>query len=66
MPVAVGMYLPFGLSVAILIGGLLAWMAGRGARTPESRAAGLRTGVLLASGLIAGEAIAGVLIAILV
>lgn len=64
MPVAVGMYLPLGLSMAILAGGLLAWFSGRAHTNPESRGRGHEKGVLLASGLIAGEAIAGVLIAI--
>ncbi|MFT5287158.1 MAG: putative OPT family oligopeptide transporter, partial [Planctomycetota bacterium] len=65
MPVAVGMYLPFGLSAAIMIGGLLSWMAMR-SRTASSaeKEAGQERGVLLASGLIAGEAIAGVMLAI--
>jgi hypothetical protein len=65
MPVAVGMYLPFGLSAAIMIGGVLSWMAmrSRTASTAEKEA-GQERGVLLASGLIAGEAIAGVLLAI--
>ena len=66
MPVAVGMYLPFGLSTAILAGGLLHWVATRKGRggTDDQRKSGYERGVLLASGLIAGEAIAGVLIAI--
>lgn len=64
MPVAVGMYLPLGLSTAILVGGLLAWASGRAHTNPESRGRGHEKGVLLSSGLIAGEAIAGVLIAI--
>ncbi|MCP4093727.1 MAG: oligopeptide transporter, OPT family [Planctomycetes bacterium] len=64
MPVAVGMYLPLGLSVAILVGGIIAWIAGRAHADPESRERGHEKGVLLSSGLIAGEAIAGVLIAI--
>ncbi|MFT7517180.1 MAG: putative OPT family oligopeptide transporter [Myxococcota bacterium] len=64
MPVAVGMYLPFGLSTAILVGGLIAWAAARKHKTEESRDRGHEHGVLLSSGLIAGEAIAGVLIAI--
>lgn len=64
MPVAVGMYLPLGLSVAILVGGLIAWASGRAHTNPEDRGRGHEKGVLLASGLIAGEAIAGVLIAI--
>ncbi|MEM7308607.1 MAG: oligopeptide transporter, OPT family [Planctomycetota bacterium] len=66
MPVAVGMYLPFGLSTAILAGGLLNWLATSPSRggTEGTRQAGYERGVLLASGLIAGEAIAGVLIAV--
>jgi putative OPT family oligopeptide transporter len=64
MPVAVGMYLPFGLTSAILLGGLLAWFAGRKARNDGERRAGHERGIILASGLIAGEAISGVLIAI--
>jgi len=64
MPVAVGMYLPLGLSTAILAGGVIAWIAGRAHYDPESRERGHERGVLLSSGLIAGEAIAGVLIAI--
>ncbi|MCZ6596286.1 MAG: oligopeptide transporter, OPT family, partial [Planctomycetota bacterium] len=64
MPVAVGMYLPFGLVTAILVGGLLSWFAGRGASSEADRRRGMERGVLLASGLIAGEAICGVLIAI--
>jgi putative OPT family oligopeptide transporter len=68
MPVAVGMYLPFGLSTAILLGGLLSLFANnrlsKGGSTQEEVSSGHEHGVLLASGLIAGEAIAGVLIAI--
>ena len=64
MPVAVGMYLPFGLTSAIFVGGMLAWLAGRGARSEDARNRGIDRGVILASGLIAGEAISGVAIAI--
>jgi putative OPT family oligopeptide transporter len=62
MPVAVGMYLPFGISGAIFIGGLLSWWADR-------RAAGAppvyHRGMLFASGLIAGESLLGVGLALL-
>ncbi len=64
MPVAVGMYLPFATTSTILVGGVLAWLSGRGARSEEDRARGIDRGIILASGLIAGEAIAGVLLAI--
>jgi putative OPT family oligopeptide transporter len=55
MPVAIGLYLPFGLSVAILIGALLRNLitAGR-----ENSASG--SGLLFAAGLVAGEALMGV------
>lgn len=64
MPLAVGMYLPFGLTAAIFVGGLLSWIASRGPAPSEAKRSGLERGTLIASGLIAGEAIAGVLIAI--
>ena len=58
MPVAVGIYLPLGLSVPIFIGGLIAHYLAKLGEGAKHR------GVLIASGLIAGEAIAGILIAI--
>ena len=51
MPVAIGLYLPFGLSVAILIGSL----AGIGRPREEGG-----SGILFAAGLVAGEALMGV------
>lgn len=58
MPVAVGIYLPLGLSVPILAGGLIAHALAKRGDAATNRA------VLIASGLIAGEAIAGILIAV--
>lgn len=58
MPVAVGIYLPLGLSVPIFAGGLIAHALAKRSEAATNRA------VLIASGLIAGEAIAGILIAI--
>jgi putative OPT family oligopeptide transporter len=63
MPVAVGIYLPFGLSVPILIGGLLSYFVAR-ANKPEAKA-NLSRGVLVSSGVIAGESLVGVGLAIL-
>lgn len=58
MPVAVGIYLPISLMVPIFLGGLIS-------QRLQERSEGARhTGLLIASGLIAGEAIAGILIAI--
>jgi len=55
---AVGMYLPFSTSTAVFAGGVVRWIADRKARTPEE--AERSPGTLLASGLIAGGALAGI------
>ncbi|HUR62301.1 MAG TPA: oligopeptide transporter, OPT family [Candidatus Thermoplasmatota archaeon] len=80
MPVAVGIYLPVGTSVPIFIGGLAAWLGERAYRKwrrfdetglvradwREAAESGGRMAVLFASGLIAGEAILGIITAFLV
>ncbi len=66
MPVAVGIYLPFMLSVPILLGGLLAHFHGRGVTDHAELDKKMHRGVLFASGIIAGESLVGVLIALLV
>lgn len=62
MLVAVGMYLPFDTSSAIFLGGVLQWVFSKMAK---GRAEAMDRGTLLASGLIAGEAILGILLAVL-
>ncbi|MCK4413456.1 MAG: oligopeptide transporter, OPT family [Candidatus Eisenbacteria sp.] len=71
MPVAVGIYLPLSLDIPILIGGLLRFGMRRRVRaravaggTTASEGGGHGAGVLFGSGLIAGEAIIGILLAI--
>ena len=54
MPAAIGLYLPFGLSVAIFIGALAHSLFG----PDEDAESG--PGILLAAGLVAGEALMGV------
>ena len=63
MPIAVGMYLPFGLSTPILIGGLLAHFILKQNSTNKNPDSVLQKGVLLSSGLIAGESLMGILLA---
>jgi len=65
MPIAVGMYLPFGLSVPILIGGVMAHLVTKGAKDESTADRWMRPGVLFASGIIAGESLTGVGIALL-
>lgn len=57
LAVALGLYLPLSLSMAIAIGGLVAWLGG-------SSAARTGRGLLAAAGLITGEALMGILIAL--
>jgi putative OPT family oligopeptide transporter len=76
MPVlaaAVGIYLPLDLTVPIFLGGLLAWFcertlkagALRGAAASAAEAERLgRKGMLFAAGVITGEALTGIVIAI--
>lgn len=65
MIVSVGMYLPFGTTFAIWIGGLFRWagesLATRRGLNEAQRARIENTGVLIGSGLIAGEAVLGLL-----
>ncbi len=63
MPVAVGIYLPFGLSVPILIGGLIAYFVKKNSGSKGD--ANQKRGVLVASGIIAGESLVGVGLAVL-
>ncbi len=66
MLIAVGMYLPFDTTSAIFLGGVMRWVADRATAAygePDKRQAA-ESGTLLASGLIAGEAIMGILLAV--
>jgi hypothetical protein len=60
------MYLPFGTTSAIFVGGMIRWLADtiaekRGYNEPQMARFG-NVGVLIASGLIAGEALMGLVI----
>jgi len=67
LAVAVGIYLPLELSVPIFIGGLIAYLVERrlGIRddSPQAERA-KQNGILFAAGLITGEALMGIFIAI--
>ncbi len=69
MLIAVGMYLPLETTSAIFVGGLIKWIADVTARrklmAPAEQAKAQERGTLLASGFIAGEAITGILLAVL-
>ncbi|MDG2090598.1 MAG: oligopeptide transporter, OPT family [Gammaproteobacteria bacterium] len=65
LAVAVGIYLPLELSSAILVGGLVAHFASRvHAKRGVDGEKSMRHGMLLAAGLITGEALIGIFMAI--
>ena len=75
LAVAVGVYLPLELTVPIFVGGLIAFLAQRSLRRRQDQIGGevayeeavrkaKRRGLLFASGLITGEALVGILLAI--
>ena len=63
MPVAIGIYLPVGLSVTMFAGGLLRWAVSR--RQGEGTASVEGVGTLFSAGLVAGEGLCGIILAIL-
>jgi len=66
MLIAVGMYLPFETSSAIFVGGMMKWFVDRAMadRDVTEKQHAEDRGTFLASGLIAGEAIVGILLAV--
>ncbi len=65
LPVAVGLYLPIHLSTPIMVGGLVRGLLDRKKNlADETKEHKVRSGVLYASGLVAGEGLIGILLAI--
>ena len=64
MPFAVGMYLPFSLSAGIMAGGVVRILVEKKKGTEKEKKARTDRGLLFTSGMIAGEGIVGILLAI--
>ncbi|MEJ2054680.1 MAG: oligopeptide transporter, OPT family [Calditrichaceae bacterium] len=69
MLIAVGMYLPFASTAAIFVGGIIRWLLDITVKkrnfTDEMKIKAENRGVLISSGLIAGEALMAVILAFL-
>lgn len=63
LPVAIGLYLPIELSSTIMLGGVLRWFMDR-KKTEKEKKDESNDGILFASGMIAGEGLVGILLAI--
>ena len=65
MPFAIGLYLPIHLSTPIMAGGLVRWyLEKRKYASEKTKNDCIQSGVLYTSGLIAGEGIIGILLAV--
>jgi len=61
LAVGIGIYLPAGTTAAVVVGAFAGWLYTRWANRRPDAAFSSQLGVLLASGLIVGESLAGVL-----
>ncbi len=62
---ALGMYLPISINLAVLAGATVAWLVSRSGGSAEERERRTQQGPLIASGLMAGAAIFGIITAVL-
>ncbi|MCI0595956.1 MAG: oligopeptide transporter, OPT family, partial [candidate division Zixibacteria bacterium] len=65
LPVAIGLYLPPELSTPIVVGSLVFWWVNRFSGA-DARSARTEKGILFGSGMVAGDALVGVALSILV
>ena len=63
LPFAIGLYLPVHLSVPMMIGGAVRWVLEKKKKGDDQKQA-VENGILYSSGLIAGEGLVGILLAV--
>jgi len=65
LPIAIGIYLPISLSAPIMVGGLIRWTVEKiKYKNAGSKENAVQSGVLYSSGMIAGEGIIGIILAV--
>jgi len=64
LPVAIGLYLPLELSTTIMVGGIIRWFVDKKNKKKEENE-DASSGILFCSGMIAGEGLVGIILAIL-
>ncbi|MDO4621236.1 MAG: oligopeptide transporter, OPT family [Lachnospiraceae bacterium] len=65
LPVAIGIYLPIHLNAGIMLGGLVRlFVEKRKYRSEKEKEASIQSGILYTSGMIAGEGVVGILLAV--
>ena len=64
LPFAIGVYLPFELNACIMVGGLVRFAFDKLKKSKEEKEAVVNDGILFCSGMIAGEGLIGILLAV--
>jgi len=64
LPFAIGIYLPVQLNACIMVGGIIRWFFNK-MKDKENRERATNNGILYCSGMIAGEGLVGILMAVL-
>jgi hypothetical protein len=64
MAVAVGIYLPFTTTLPILLGGIVHLLIGRRYQGSRKLDAAIQVGTVICAGLVAGEALTGIFLAV--
>jgi len=65
LPFAIGLYLPISLSLPIMVGAIIYYLVSKTTPSPTLKE-GEENGILFSSGLVAGDALVGVIIAFLI
>ncbi len=65
LPFAIGVYLPVHLNACIMVGGVIRWFFDRSKKEENEKKRMTSDGILFCSGMIAGEGLVGILLAIL-
>lgn len=65
LPFAIGVYLPVHLNACIMVGGIIRLVFDKSKKPEETKKATVNDGILYCSGMIAGEGIMGIIIAVL-
>ncbi len=64
LPFAIGIYLPVQLNACVMVGGLLRLIADRSKKPEDEKTKITNNGILFCSGMIAGEGLVGILLAV--
>lgn len=64
LPFAIGVYLPVQLNACIMVGGIIRWLVEKLCKNKQNKDEIVNDGILFSSGMIAGEGLVGILLAV--